>query len=187
MGARRLFFALWPDAPTAARLHEAGQSLALPGGRAPPEADLHLTLCFLGAVEAPLEAALCERAAAVLAPPFELDFDRLEYWRRSRVLVATCSQPSAVAEALASELRACAQRVGLTPEERPFQAHVTLLRGLGAAPALAQAARLPAPLRWSVHSFYLAQSQELEPAIASQATRARYRPLSAWPLRSAPR
>ena len=89
MGTRRLFFALWPDADFIARLRTAAQPLGLAGGRAVTDLDLHVTLCFLGAVEESNLPALCEHAAALQLPPFELEFGAIEYWARSRVLAAT--------------------------------------------------------------------------------------------------
>jgi 2'-5' RNA ligase len=187
MSARRLFFALWPDAPTAEQLRIATQALALTDGRIPADADLHVTLCFLGMVEGATATALCERVQSIQAAPFNLDFDTLEYWRRSRVLIATCSRSPPAVHVLAGELRARAQQVGLSPDERPFRPHLTLMRGLGTAPVRTrQPLRMPGALRLSADSFYLAQSQELESSTASQATRARYRRLMQWPLLAAP-
>jgi len=166
-------------------MREAAQSLGPEGGRAPLEADLHVTLCFLGAVEESAEPALRERVQAIEAAAFDLEFDMLEYWRRSRALVLTCSRVPGGVGALARELRASAQQIGLRPDEQPFEPHVTLLRGLTVALSRAQPPiGLPAPLRLAARRFHLAQSQALEPATASDAARARYQRLASWPLRA---
>lgn len=184
MAPRRLFFALWPDAATAERLRQAGRAPDLAAGRVPALADLHVTLCFLGAVEASATTALCERAALIESAPFELEFDSLQYWSRSRVLAATCSRTPAVASALAAALAASARTIGLRPEERPLRPHVTLVRGLREAPeALRRPWPLPAPLRVAARSFYLAQSQELETVIAGDEAPPRYARLASWRLR----
>jgi 2'-5' RNA ligase len=181
---RRLFFALWPEPGEAARLRDAARALELAAGRVPAAVDLHVTLCFLGAVEEGAVAALRARAAAIRADPFALEFDTLEYWRRSRVLAATCSRVPAAAAALALELRASARGTGLTPDERPLQPHVTLVRGLGKAPNLLRLPqRLTASLPIAAGAFYLAQSQELEAPSAGDAARPRYTRLASWPLR----
>jgi 2'-5' RNA ligase len=93
MGARRLFFALWPEADFIARLRAAAHPLHSVGGRAVADLDLHVTLCFLGAVAESSLPALRERAAALQPPPFELEFQAIEYWSQSRVLAATRRWP----------------------------------------------------------------------------------------------
>jgi 2'-5' RNA ligase len=182
LSTRRLFFALWPEAPVAAQLQQSARMAGTTGGRQPLVADLHVTLCFLGAVEDAVAAQLTRRAAEIVAAAFELEFDGLEYWKRARVLAAVCSHIPAAALALAGALRSSAESLGLLPDERPWRPHVTLRRGLSfsAAPT---AAVLPAkPLRLMARSFYLAQSQEVEATTASAAVRARYRRLAEWPL-----
>ena len=184
MGTRRLFFALWPEADFIARLRAAAHPLGLPGGWAVGELDLHVTLCFLGAVEESSLPALRERVAALQLPPFELEFEAIEYWSRSRVLAATSATVPAAGVALARALHAQARAVGLRTDERPLRAHVTLLRGLAASPGSA-AAPLPLspPLRLGANKFYLAQSQQLEATSAGGPAPCRYARLAAWPLR----
>ncbi|HEY3809652.1 MAG TPA: RNA 2',3'-cyclic phosphodiesterase [Steroidobacteraceae bacterium] len=183
MSAPRLFFALWPDLATAGRFEQAAAWSATTAGRRPALADLHVTLCFLGAVDETAVPALSARTAAIDAAEFELEFDALEYWRRSRVLAATCSRTPPAADALAQSLRAAARSVGLTPDERPLLPHVSLLRALGPAAAPRQPPQLAATLRLAAQRFYLAQSQELPQTSAGGAAPARYRRLAEWPLR----
>lgn len=182
MSSPRLFFALWPDPASARHLCDAVRTLQLQAGRPSTEADLHITLCFLGAVDAAVNPALCAQAAMIAAPPFELEMDTIEYWRRSRVLTAACSRTPAAASALARELRACAQRVGLNPDDRPLLPHVTLVRGLRGAPVVLP--RLE-PLPIVARAFYLAQSQELPAATASGTAPPRYQRLAGWSLQQA--
>ncbi len=182
LSIRRLFFALWPETPLAAQMQQSARLCGLEDGRAPLAEDLHVTLCFLGAVEEAVVPELTQRAGRISATAFELEFDALEYWKRARVLAAVCSRVPAAAHALAGALRSGAESLGLTPDERPWRPHVTLRRGLVSAVAPPPAA---APLRLMARSFYLAQSQELEATTASAAARARYRRLAEWPLRVA--
>jgi len=184
VGTRRLFFALWPEGDFIARLRAVAHPLGLAGGRAVADLDLHVTLCFLGAVEESSLPALCERVAALQLPPFELEFEAIEYWSRSRVLAATSAMMPAAGVALAEALHAQARALGLRTDERPLRAHVTLLRGLAAnpGPAAAPSMLLP-PLQLVANNFYLAQSQQLEAASAGSLTPCRYARLGAWPLR----
>lgn len=184
MGTRRLFFALWPEADFITRLRAAMQPLVLAGGRAVADLDLHVTLCFLGAVEESSLPALCESAAALRIPPFELEFEAIEYWSRPRVLAATGANVSRAGMALARALHAQARALGLRTDERPLRPHVTLLRGLASgSPPAAVPLPLSPPLRLLASDFYLAQSQQLEVTSAGSIVPCRYARLAAWPLR----
>lgn len=181
---QRVFFALWPDPHWSEQLlRVAGAAIAEADGRTLASADLHVTLCFLGAVAEPALAGLRESAAALRAADFELDFDALEYWPRSRVLAATSSRLPAAATELARALSSGAQALGLRPGEQPLRPHVTLVRAAASRkqpPALMRP--LCPPLRLAARRFYLAQSHELEPATATAAQTPRYQRLESWPL-----
>jgi 2'-5' RNA ligase len=144
-----------------------------------------VTLCFLGAVQESSLPALCERAASLELPRFELEFQAIEYWPRSRVLAATSATVPAAGAALVRALHAQARALGIRTDERPLRAHVTILRGLGpsAVPAAGLLPLLP-PLRLAASKFYLAQSQQLEPISAASLAPDRYARLAAWPLRT---
>jgi RNA 2',3'-cyclic 3'-phosphodiesterase len=184
VGTRRLFFALWPEPDFIARLRAAAHALGPAGARAVADLDLHVTLCFLGTVEESSLPALCERAAALQPPPFELEFEAIEYWSRSRVLAATSAAVPAAAVALARALQGLARKLGLGVDERPLRAHVTLFRGLAASSVPAAGPwPLSPPLRLAASNFYLAQSQQLEATSAGSLGPCRYTRLAAWPLR----
>jgi len=173
--ARRLFFALWPDAALRESVAAATHDLARCGGGRPqtPE-QLHLTLIFLGSVpEARIDAA-SSAAGEVGGAPFVVDLDRLEYWARPRVLCLTTSRTPphllGLVESLATALRAR----GFEVERRPFRAHLTLARD-ARPPPLDQAI---APLAWPASEFVLVES-------VTDRAGARYRPLARWPLAAA--
>jgi len=192
VATRRLFFALWPPPGWSERPLAAAQAL-LDGramtGRAVASADVHVTLCFLGAVEEAVVAALCECAAALQESAFELEFEGLELWPRSRVLVAASSRVPAAATELARALHRQARGLGLQPAEQPLRPHLTLMRGVASPQhscAHPPSLMLPLspPLRLASGRFYLAQSQELEGATATASQAPRYLRLGSWPLRS---
>jgi len=94
--------------------------------------NLHLTLKFLGGVDAARLAAL-EPALARAAgrPPFDLDVHGLGAFpsrTRARVLWAGAGAGEAEAAALAARVDEALATLGFPPETRPFAAHVTLGR-----------------------------------------------------------
>jgi RNA 2',3'-cyclic 3'-phosphodiesterase len=155
------------------------------GGRALARVDLHVTLCFLGAVGEAQLAALCERAGQTQAPSFELLFDRLEFWREARILAATAGRIPPAGVALVETLATAARELGLAPDARAWRPHLTLVRGATAArlPAEVDAAASPAlQLPLPVTRFYLAQSQELGRKPDGPVEPCRYSTLASWPL-----
>jgi len=156
------------------------------GGRALPSVDLHVTLCFLGAVGEAERAALCVRAGNIDAASFALEFERLESWREARILAATVARVPPAGVELAAALAAAARAVGLAPDLRAWRPHVTLLRGVTAQrlPAeLAGDARPALRLTLPATRFYLAQSQGLGAQVGGAAQPPRYATLASWPLR----
>jgi len=181
-----MFFALWPDTPFCARLMQAAAPvLAVMPGRALAALDLHVTLCFLGAVDEAALPALLARSGQIEASCFELEFGRLEYWPRGRIVAATAAHLPAAALLLAQALVAAASQAGLPTSEMLLQAHVTLVRGARAPAREAEPASWPAlQLKLPVSRFYLAQS--LAPGAHSPGAPAarRYTTVASWPLRA---
>jgi RNA 2',3'-cyclic 3'-phosphodiesterase len=139
---------------------------------------MHVTLCFLGSVEDSRIEALRRSAAGVRAATLTLTFDRIEFWREARVLVAT-AQPSAAGLALAQSLQQAACDLGLAPDRKPWRPHVTLARSVlpKLLPAPMQGERpLPSPVTLRVSRFFLAES-----LVGAQPRR--YATLASWRLR----
>ncbi len=179
---RRTFFALWPEPAWCERLLRAAQvPLSHGNGRAVANVDLHVTLCFLGAVGEPEIAALRARAAALRAVAFELEFDALEYWPRSRILALSSSRVPAAASELAGALRVSAAAVGIRVDGRALRPHVTLMRGMAAGSQPATLASF-VPMRLDAQRFYLAQSHELGGTSTTSPQPNRYARLDSWPL-----
>jgi RNA 2',3'-cyclic 3'-phosphodiesterase len=106
--------------------------------------NLHLTLKFLGGVEAErLERiGIALAAAAAVSQPFDLEVRELAAFptpARARVLWAGVGAGGEAAAALVARIDAALAPLGFPPEARAFAAHVTLgrVRTPHASPALA--------------------------------------------------
>lgn len=111
---------------------------------------LHVTLRFFGEVpdeEVP-GIATAARAIAARHRPLTINLAGLgafPHWRRPRVIWIGMRDATAVAS-LATALEHASRELGFTPEERPFQGHLTIGRitrplASGRAPVLERAAR----------------------------------------------
>ncbi len=155
MSTARLFFALWPDAPTRRSLRKACRpAVAFSGGRPVPPANYHLTLAFLGNVPEVAVPEIRAAAAAVEPPVLTLQLDRYGHFPRARVLWLGPAVPPAALAELAGALWAVVQPLGLTPDGLPFRPHVTIARKLVRPPRDPHAK----PVTWRVHGFALIRS-----------------------------
>ena len=170
----RVFFALWPDADARERLAAAARDVAArTKGRAPPAANLHVTLAFIGDVAPGRIGELCAIGASVAASaaPFVLTLDRAGTFRGTGIAWAGASSvPPRLAE-LARTLADALAAQDFPVEQREFSPHVTLARRCK-APGLAS---LAVPIGWTVTRLALDAS---EPGSGGP----RYRELATWPL-----
>jgi RNA 2',3'-cyclic 3'-phosphodiesterase len=144
--------------------------------------NLHATLLFLGSVAEPRVAevrAIGARGATEIAAAGAIMFDRIEFWKKAHVLVATTSAASspghAVVSALVGVLQRDTSRAGFAPDLKPFRAHVTVAR---------KVARVNEPLhmhevRWPVTGLTLVESVTLSEG-------PRYDVIDSWTLCAAP-
>ena len=169
--AKRLFFALWPDDALRQKLHALGEEILsnYRGRRIPPE-NLHLTLAFLGSVDAERQACLERMALAIRSPAFTLTLDQAGFWPRKGLLWAGGTSPAELL-ALVQEINQCLRTCGLVPETRPYQVHLTLARNVRGLRL--DRDRAVVPLAWKVSQFALVASRTLP-------TGARYEVLKTW-------
>ena len=174
-GTLRLFFALWPDKAACDAITAIAREVAAAGkGKAPPPANIHLTLAFVGDVATDRVDALgpIGTAAALAVAPFTLTLDRVGGFRDAGIAwLGTTTAPPPLGE-LARQLRAGLRAERFPVDRRAFAAHVTLARKCGAPPARA---RRVDPVTWSVDALTLVASR-LAPGGS------RYHTLTEWPL-----
>ncbi|MCX7891917.1 MAG: RNA 2',3'-cyclic phosphodiesterase [Burkholderiales bacterium] len=169
----RLFFALWPDDRVRAKLAAYARAVhERTGGRVMSPEGLHLTIAFLGGVEASRLDPLGAAAASVRVRPFDWLLDEAGYWRHNRIVWVGASAVPAPLGLLVADLRAALQAGGFAFDPRPFVPHATLVRK-AAAPR-----ELPplAPIAWHVERFVLVRS-------APGAEGSRYEIAGSWPAR----
>ena len=169
----RLFFALQPADDAAAALADMARATAAAvGGRPVPRENIHLTLAFLGELDAAGEALARTLADRVRGTAFTLSLDELGGFRRARVAWAGASTPDPALMAVQAGLEARLRDAGFELEERPFKPHVTLARKVERTPP---PAAMPA-IAWRVSEFVLMRSQA-----------GRYSTVASWALREGAR
>ena len=167
----RLFFALWPDDRVRAKLAAyASAAHARTGGRIMRPEGLHITLAFLGDVDAARLAVLRDIAGSVAVHPFDWALDEAGYWKHNRIVWVGATAVPAQLETLVGDLRAALKTAGFVFDAKPFVPHATLIRQ-GTPPR-----ELPAltPIPWHVTRFVLVQS-----VLGEQGSR--YEIAGSWP------
>jgi 2'-5' RNA ligase len=149
----RLFFALWPDAKTRLALTRLNQSIATEEFKWVQPHNLHVTLVFLGHVDAGTELSIKKSVAAITSQPFTLTFDSLSYWSKPGILCLTCQQPAQEAVILAAELAGCVRSCGVTTDTRPYIPHITVARHVRDLPGVKFE-----PIAWRAEAFCLVES-----------------------------
>lgn len=166
---QRLFLALWPGETE--RQQMAALAAQVAGRQRIRDANLHLTLVFLGATDtrqlADYEMALTDLAV----PTLDLVLDRYGYWSQPRILWLGCSHTPPALYQLVADLQQRLHRCGFMPERRAFQAHITLARKY-AGPASQFHPNIP--IRWRMSEIALVESVQ-------ETSGSRYQVLRRWP------
>ncbi|EQB2600039.1 RNA 2',3'-cyclic phosphodiesterase [Aeromonas salmonicida] len=167
----KLFFAL-PLQQLAPELIDWRDQRPWPG-QPVPEANLHLTLAFLGEADQVTTARLMAAAERQHCPPLAITLDETGWFSRAKAAwVGPKAWPNEL-NVLARALRRHGEKLGLGNGEQGYRPHVTLSRKAGEAPA-----DLPAPdFVLQADHFCLYQSVTTQDGV-------RYEPLACWPLRA---
>ncbi|WP_218353331.1 RNA 2',3'-cyclic phosphodiesterase [Alteromonas lipotrueiana] len=129
-----------PDlTPLASGRDERGQrepgsykKVAKTGGKksavAVPAANFHLTLAFLGNVEARQHETLINALDDIQQTPVSLSLDSTGWWAGPKILhCAPSNVPDNLIE-LVRQVKKAARAAGIQTEQRPYQPHVTIAR-----------------------------------------------------------
>ncbi len=167
---RKLFLALWPDDRTRRRVAKITGSLSAAACKKVATANIHVTLVFIGMVEDDLLPEISRRVSAITTEPFTVQFDRLSYWRKPKILSLTSQNPPDAIRQLAGKLTAAVAACDIATEDRPYVPHVTLARHAGNKPDMDFK-----PVIWHADSLCLIES-------TSNADGACYQVLQSWTL-----
>ena len=124
----RLFIAV--DIPEDIRILMCGMGGTIPGARAVPTEQLHLTLKFLGDTDSGLLPDIKEALAEIKSPLFSLCLKGVGHFPprgNPRVLWAGI-EPVAEVTALRNRVEKCLANIGIPRDSRKFSPHITLAR-----------------------------------------------------------
>lgn len=153
--SERLFLALWPDEGVQGALDSVTRGLPLKGGRIVPAHNLHVTLTFLGNVDAPRRACVEQAVSSVRASAFEFLLTAVEWRRKTGIVWATAAEIPAALPGLVASLQAALTACQYSPDPRPYRPHVTLARDVRAGPRR----QAIAPIRWRCGEICLVSSR----------------------------
>jgi len=138
-------------------------------GRPVAEANLHLTLAFLGSQPAAAVDGLMQLADTLCVDAFTLQLDQLQMIGKDFACLTPSQSPSALMD-LVGQLHVRLPAQGVVLDSRPFLPHVTLSRQVRALPEIQ-----PQAFRWPVDRFGLYLSE-------NTAQGAHYSELASWAL-----
>ncbi len=168
----RAFFALMPPPSVAEALAAAAATVSLPRGRPVPVRNLHVTLAFLGRIDAAGCTACARAAATVRGEVFELSFDHAGSFERARVAWLGLAEQPAPLTALVAALRGALDAADVVYDPQPFRCHLTIARDARGVPL----PQTVPPVRWPVREFALVEA-------LSDAAGVHYEARATWPLR----
>lgn len=164
---KRIFFALWPSEKQRRLIESSIEPFRTrTSGKWIVRENWHATLVFIGNFPVDDIPALLAEAGKISCPPIDLRFERIDYWRRPKImcLEAPCV-PSQLVE-LVRSLESAASAFGYKPEKRPYKAHMTIARKV----RFFDPVPLAQPLELSWSGFELIESRSTPAGV-------QYRPL----------
>lgn len=167
---KRLFFALDCAEPQRRAIARWRRELGLRSGRPVPTENFHLTLLFLGDVDAAQVPAICAAVDSLKLPsaPLRLVLDQLQSWPRANVLVLAPQQTPPALRQLVYALQQALLPFGFAGQAREFRPHLTLSREF----------RGEVPEAGNAPEFFLAARH----FTLFESRKGRYWPLDQWAL-----
>ena len=167
----RLFFALWPDDETRLQIVSVADEFRNENVRLVKSANLHMTLIFLGEVSDFVKKDVLEQAASIKSRPFNMNFNRVGWWEKPRIVWLGPSEVTPAISELLEALYKILKKHGIKPEKRRFKPHVTIARKAKQFSAVDSGYEI----LWRVKQFALVNSTSTESGVE-------YRVLKSWPL-----
>ncbi len=165
---KRLFYAIWPEMNVQKQLVSVSKQIKM--GKGVPKDNLHITLLFLGQINAEISHSLVAGTNTIRGKKFTLNLSEYGSFKRSGVFwLAPDSYPGELIK-LVNNLSDLAVKNNISIDERPYRPHVTLARKTRSTNSLP-----PVTIRWPVSNFHLVESKTLPQG-------ANYKILHTWPL-----
>jgi len=167
----RLFFALWPDEETRAKLDKVAQQFKNEKVSLVKKSNLHITLEFLGEVSGEDQQALQNKVSKISGQPFDIELTRVGWWQKPAILwIGTTHIPEPLTH-LVKSIKKCVKQQGLKVDKRPYKPHVTIARKVKQLFAPKDQFHIP----WHINSFALIVSESIDGGVE-------YRVLKKWNL-----
>ena len=96
-----------------------------------PAANFHLTLAFLGTIEARQHEVLVSALETIQLPPIALNLDTTGWWAGPKIVFCAPTQVPDSLRQLVRQVKKAARSAGIQTDQRPYQPHVTLVRKAG--------------------------------------------------------
>jgi len=155
MAKKRLFFGLLPNPEIHAQLVELSRSFPIIKGVRPvPNNNLHITLQFLGELEASGRKCLEKKMEQTYVQTFSLRLDLYGYFKLSQILWLGCSSYPRELTRLVNHLKSIAENCGADTAERIYKPHVTLFKNVPKA----EFPDIPFAITWPATEFHLLES-----------------------------
>ena len=169
----RLFFAVMPDDAARDRLEALARDTARSTGGRPSAPDtLHLTVVFVGTVDAAAVSTVREAGDAMRCERFALALDRIGSFARAGIAWAAPRGTPAALDRINRELVDALDARGIATERRPYRPHLTLVRRC----LRTVEGPIDPPIAWDVDAIVLMSSRLLSDG-------PNYRPIASWRAR----
>lgn len=151
---KRIFFACWPTPTIKEAIYNHSETILIPNGRRIQADNLHLTLAFVGNIDAAQLDDYMNAARSLPAACFTLNMQGYGHFQWPKVFYLRVETlPNALTD-LVQNLNARLEPLGFQPEQRAYKPHVSLFRKVNTQPKVASAFTV----EWYIDRFYLAES-----------------------------